>query len=116
MDADGLSSLDREFVRRACDGCGGSLDVEVGGEEIGHDLGLDEQEAVEVVARLTRTGFLRDVGAHLRIKITIRSLALVMREGPDGAPAPTEQADAADLAEGPSRTAIPTRRRRQDTP
>jgi hypothetical protein len=81
MDTDGLSSLDREFVLRACDRCGGNLDVEVRGEEIGHELGLDERQALEVVARLTRTGFLRDVGARLRIKITIRSLALLTRVG-----------------------------------
>jgi len=75
-----LPDVDREFVRRVYDRCGGSLDVEARGEEIGHELGLDERQTAEVVARLTRTGFLRDVGAHLRIKITIRSIALMERE------------------------------------
>ena len=76
MGGDALSSVDREFVRRACDRSGGSLDVEVMGEEIGQELGLDERQTVEVVARLTRTGFLRDVGPRARVKITIRSLVL----------------------------------------
>jgi predicted regulator of amino acid metabolism with ACT domain len=73
--------MDRDFVRRVHDQCGGSLDVEVRGEEIGHELGLDERQTADVVARLVRTGFLRDVAAHLRIKITIRGIALVEREG-----------------------------------
>jgi DNA-binding IclR family transcriptional regulator len=81
MGGDALSSLDRDFVRRACERSGGSLDVEVPGEEIGQELGLDERQTLEVVARLTRTGFLRDVGSHQRVKITIRSLALAAREG-----------------------------------
>ena len=72
--------MDREFVRWVYDRCGGSLDVEVRGAEIGHELGLDERQTAEVVARLTRTGFLRDVAAHLRIEITIRSIALVKHE------------------------------------
>ena len=72
--------VDREFVRCVYDRCGGSLDVEVRGEEIGEELGLDERQTAELVARLTRTGFLRDVAAHFRIKITIRSIALVERE------------------------------------
>ncbi|HEY8870304.1 MAG TPA: hypothetical protein VIM30_13065 [Candidatus Limnocylindrales bacterium] len=71
--------MDHEFVRRVHDRCG-NLDVEVRGEEMGHELGLDDRQTAEVVARLTRTGFLRDVAAHLRIKITIRSIALVERE------------------------------------
>ena len=53
---------------------------EVRGEEIGQELGLDEPQTAELVARLVRTGFLRDVAAHLRIKVTIRSIALVERE------------------------------------
>ncbi len=81
MGGDALSSLDRDFVRRACERSGGSLDVEVPGEEIGQELGLDERQTVDVVARLMRTGFLRDVGAHLRVKIMIRSLVLVAHEG-----------------------------------
>ena len=75
-----LVDLDREFVRRVYDRCGGSLDVEVRGEEIGDELGLDEWQTAELVARLTRTGFLRDVAAHLVIKITIRTIALVEGE------------------------------------
>ncbi len=72
--------IDGEFVRRVYEQCGGSLDVEARGEEIGHELGLDERQTAEVVARLARTGFLRDVAAHLRVKLTIRSIALVERE------------------------------------
>jgi hypothetical protein len=72
--------VDREFMRRAYDRCGGSLDVETSGEEIGRELGLDERQTAEVAARLTRTGYLRDVAAHLRIKITSRSIALVERD------------------------------------
>jgi hypothetical protein len=75
-----LVDVDREFLRRVYDRCGGSLDVEVRGEEIGQELGLDEPQTAELVARLVRTGFLRDVAAHLRIKVTIRSIALVERE------------------------------------
>jgi hypothetical protein len=72
--------IDREFVRRVYDRCGGSLDVEVRGEEIGRELGLDERQTADVVAHLVRTGFLRDVAAHLRIKTTIRSIDLVERD------------------------------------
>ncbi len=72
--------VDREFVCRVYDRCGGSLNVEVPGEAIGHDLGLDERQTAELVARLTRTGFLRDQAGPLRIKITIRGIALVERE------------------------------------
>ena len=59
--------------------CGGSLDIGASGEEIGRELGLDEQQTAEVVARLTRTGYLRDVAPHLWIKITSRSIVLVER-------------------------------------
>ena len=71
--------VDREFVRRMYDRCGGVLDIGASGEEIGRELGLDEQQTAEVVARLTRTGYLRDVAAHLSIKITSRSIVLVER-------------------------------------
>jgi hypothetical protein len=72
-----LPDVDREFVRRVHDRCGGSLNAEVRGEEIGAELGLDYRQTAELVARLTRTGYLRDVAGHLRIKITIRSIGLV---------------------------------------
>ena len=72
--------VDREFVRGMYDRCGGSLDIGASGEEIGRELGLDERQTAEVVARLTRTGFLRDVAAHLWIKITSRGIALIERE------------------------------------
>jgi hypothetical protein len=69
--------VDREFVRGMYNRCGGSLDIGASAEEIGRELGLDEQQTAEVVARLTRTGYLRDVSAHLWIKITSRSIVLV---------------------------------------
>ena len=75
-----LVDVDREFVRRVYDRCGGSLDVEVPGEEVGQRLGLDEGQTAEVIARLVRTGFLRDVAPQFRIKITIRGIALADRE------------------------------------
>ncbi len=78
---DRVVDMDRAFVRQVYERSGGSLNIEVDGEDIGQELGLDERQAAEVVARLTRTGYLRDVAAHLRIKITIRSIALVEREG-----------------------------------
>jgi hypothetical protein len=74
-----IVDVDREFVRGMYNRCGGSLDIGASAEEIGRELGLDEQQTAEVVARLTRTGYLRDVAAHLRIKITSRSIVLVER-------------------------------------
>ena len=71
--------VDREFVRGMYNRCGGSLDIGASGEEIGRELGLDERQTAEVVARLTRTGYLREVTAHLWIKITSRSIVLVER-------------------------------------
>lgn len=71
--------VDREFVRGMYNRCGGSLDIGASGEEIGRELGLDEQQTAEVVARLTRTGYLRDIAAHHWIKITSRSIVLVER-------------------------------------
>ena len=71
--------VDREFVRGMYNRCSGSLDIGASGEEVGRELGLDERQTAEVVARLTRTGYLRDVAAHLWIKITSRSIVLVER-------------------------------------
>ncbi len=51
-------------------------------EEIGQALGLDEAQTADGVARLLRTGFVRDVAAHIRIKITTRGIALARREPP----------------------------------
>lgn len=82
-----MDDVDREFVCRVYDRCGGSLDVEVRGEEVGQELGLDEGQTAEVAARLMRTGFLRDVAAHVRIKITIRAIALAERERSPRSPA-----------------------------
>lgn len=64
-------------MRRVHDRSGGSLNVEVRAEEIGVDLGLDQWQTAEVVARLIRTGYLRDAAGHFRLKITIRSIALI---------------------------------------
>ena len=69
--------MDREFVRRVHDRCGGSLNAEVRGEEIGVEFGLDQRQTAELVARLIRTGYLRDAAGPLRLKITLRSIALV---------------------------------------
>ncbi len=64
-------------MRRVHDRCGGSLNTEVRGEDIGAELGLDYRQTAELVARLERTGYLRDATGRLRIKITIRSTALM---------------------------------------
>jgi hypothetical protein len=84
-----MEDLDREFIRHVYDRCGGSLDLEVYGEEVGQELGLAEAQTADVVARLMRTGFLRDVAAHLRIKITSRGIGLAMGEPEPIIPAPT---------------------------
>jgi hypothetical protein len=75
-----MENLDRSFICGVYDRCGGSLDLAVDGEEVGHALGLDETETAEVVARLMRTGFVRDVAARVRIKITTRGIAEATRE------------------------------------
>jgi len=41
-----------------------------------------------VVARLMRTGFVRDVAAHFRIKITARGIAVARLETPSIAAVP----------------------------
>jgi hypothetical protein len=83
-----MEDLDRAFICGVCDRCSGSLDLVVDGEEAGHALGLDETETAEVVARLMRTGFVRDVAAHIRIKITTRGIAEATQEPPPSVPAP----------------------------
>jgi len=75
-----MEDLDRSFIQGAYDRCGGSLDLVVDGEEVGQSLRLDEAQTTEVVARLMRTGFVRDVAAHIRIKITTRGIAAATRE------------------------------------
>jgi len=80
MRADG--GLDRSFIRSVYDRCGGSLDRAVDGEEVGQALGLDEVQTEDVVARLMRTGFMRDVAAPFRIKITARGIAVARQEPP----------------------------------
>lgn len=82
-----MEDLDRSFIRGVYDRCGGSLDRAVDGEEIGQALGLDEAQTADVVARLMRTGFVRDVAAHFRIKITTRGIALARRAPPSIVPA-----------------------------
>jgi hypothetical protein len=77
-----MEDLDRAFISGVYDRCGGSLDLVVDGEEVGHALGLDEAQTAEVVARLMRTGFVRDVASHIRIKITTRGIAVATREPP----------------------------------
>ncbi|MGO9179331.1 MAG: hypothetical protein ACLQBX_19945 [Candidatus Limnocylindrales bacterium] len=77
-----MEDLDRAFICGVYDRCAGSLDLVVDGEEVGHALGLDETETAEVVARLMRTGFVRDVAAHIQIKITTRGIAEATREPP----------------------------------
>jgi hypothetical protein len=81
-----MEDFDRSFIRSVYDRCGGSLDRAVDGEEVGQALGLDEVQTEDVVARLMRTGFVRDVAAHFRIKITARGIA-VAKQGPSSTPA-----------------------------
>jgi hypothetical protein len=86
-----MEDLDRSFICGVYDRCGGSLDAIVDGEEVGQALGLDAAQTDEVVARLMRTGFVRDVAAHIRIKITTRGIAEATREpSPIVAPSPAE--------------------------
>jgi hypothetical protein len=75
-----MEDLDRAFICGVYDRCGGSLDLAVDGEEVGQALGLDDAQTADVVARLMRTGFVRDVAAHFRIKITTRGIAVARQE------------------------------------
>ena len=75
-----MEDLDRAFIRGVYDRCGGSLDLAVDGHRVGQALGLDEAQTADVVARLIRTGFVRDVAAHFRIKITVRGVAVARIE------------------------------------
>jgi hypothetical protein len=77
-----MEDFDRSFIRGVYDRCDGSLDLAVDGEEIGQALGLDEAQTADVVARLMRTGFVRDVAAHFRIKITSRGISVARQEPP----------------------------------
>ena len=77
-----MEDFDRSFIRSVYDRCGGSLDRAVDGEELGQALGLDEARTADVVARLMRTGFVRDVAAHFRIKITARGIAVARQQPP----------------------------------
>ena len=88
-----MEDFDRSFIRGVFDRCGGSLDLAVEGEEIGQALGLDEAQTEDVVARLMRTGFVRDVAAHFRIKITARGIAVARLEPPSIAAVPLPDAD-----------------------
>ena len=81
-----MEDLDRAFISGVYDRCGGSLDLVVDGEEVGQSLGLDEAQTAEVVARLMRTGLVRDVAAQIRIKITTRGIVVATREPPPIAP------------------------------
>jgi hypothetical protein len=83
-----MEDLDGSFIQGVYDRCGGSLDLVVDGEEVGHVLGLDDAQTAEVVARLMRTGFVRDVAAHLRIKITTRGITAALGTPPANVPAP----------------------------
>ena len=76
-----MEDFDRSFIRGVYERCEGSLDRAVEGEEVGQALGLDEVQTEDVVARLMRTGFVRDVAAHFRIKITARGIAAA-KQGP----------------------------------
>lgn len=76
-----MEDFDRSFIRGVYDRCEGSLDLAVDGEQVGQALGLDEAQTADVVARLMRTGFVRDVATHFRIKITARGIA-VAKQGP----------------------------------
>jgi hypothetical protein len=96
-----MEDLDRSFIRGVYDRCGGSLDRAVDGEEIGQALGLDEAQTAQVVARLMRTGFVRDVAAHFRIKITTRGIALARREPSPIVSAPIREGEGS--SSGPSR-------------
>jgi hypothetical protein len=80
-----MEDFDRSFILGVYDRCGGSLDRAVDGEEVGQALGLDEAQTADVVARLMRTGFMRDVAAHFRIKITARGIAVARQEPPSTA-------------------------------
>ena len=77
-----MEDFDRLFIRGVCERCEGSLDRAVEGEEVGQALGLDEVQTADVVARLMRTGFVRDVAAHFRIKITARGIVVAKLEPP----------------------------------
>jgi hypothetical protein len=83
-----MEDLDRAFICGVYDRCDGSLDLVVDGEEVGQALGLDDGQTAEVVARLMRTGFVRDVAAHLRIKITTRGITAATGASSPNAPAP----------------------------
>jgi hypothetical protein len=77
-----MEDFDRTFIRSVYERCDGSLDLMVDGEEVGQALGLDEAQTADVVARLIRTGVMRDVAAHYRIKITARGIAVARQEPP----------------------------------
>ena len=85
-----MEDLDRSFIRGVYDRCGGSLDRAVDGEESGQTLGLDEavHRSQTSWRALMRTGFVRDVAAHVRITITARGIALARREPPSSVPPP----------------------------
>jgi len=83
-----MEDLDRSFIQGVYERCSGSLDLVVDGEEVGQALRLDEAQTADVVARLMRTGFVRDVATHFRIKITTRGIAAALREPPPSVPAP----------------------------
>jgi hypothetical protein len=80
-----MEDFDRSFIRSVYDWCEGSLDRAVDGEEVGQALGLDEAQTADVVARLMRTGLVRDVAARYRIKITARGIAVARLEPPSTA-------------------------------
>ena len=86
-----MEDFDRSFIRGVYDRCEGSLDRAVDGEEVGQALGLDEAQTADVVARLMRTGFVRDVAAHFRIKITARGIAVARQEPPSLAAVPVPE-------------------------
>ena len=80
-----MEDFDRSFIRSVYDWCEGSLNRAVDGEEVGQALGLDEAQTADVVARLIRTGLVRDVAARYRIKITARGIAVARLEPPSTA-------------------------------
>ena len=88
-----MEDFDHSFIRGVYDRCEGSLDRAVDGEEVGQALGLDEAQTADVVARLMRTGFVRDVAAHFRIKITARGIAVAKQGPPSIAAAPLPWSD-----------------------
>ena len=88
-----MEDFDRAFIRGVYDRCEGSLDLAVDGEEVGQALGLDDAQTADVVARLMRTGFVRDVAAHYRIKITARGIAVAEQGPPWIAAAPLPGSD-----------------------